>query len=164
MPTPEIEQEGAIGTPPVSGGGHEAGMTVLEKMVTGLLAIMSTAFLVTLGIAVRRKNKEQGAEDFVWAMSNKTIERLNNEVEALSKENALVRGQKNQFETAAAQAQARAEIASQAAELASRAALANVTELARLRRNWEKLRSYTHELRSQMADSQMEIPPEPEFE
>lgn len=157
MPVPEIEQEGGIST-------EITQMTVLEKMVAALLALFSTAFLIVLGVAVRRKSKEQGAEDFVWSMSNKTIERLNNEVEALLRENALIRQQKNQFETVASQSQARAEIARQAAEVASKAALANVNELNRLRRNWEKLRAYTHLLRSTLAENNVEIPPEPDFE
>ncbi|QIN95193.1 hypothetical protein DLP3_030 [Stenotrophomonas phage vB_SmaS_DLP_3] len=161
MPTPEIEQEAAVASH--TGAGASA-MTTMEKLVTGLLGLLSTSFLIILAVAIRRKNKEQGTEDFVWVMSNRTIERLNKEVEALQKENTLIRGQKNQFESAAAQAQARADIASQAAEVARAAAVANVEEMNRLRRNWDKLLAYTHVLRMEMVKNNVQIPPEPEFE
>lgn len=162
MPTPEIEQEGVVANHPQGAGA--GAMTTMEKLVTGLLGLLSTSFLIILAVAIRRKNKEQGTEDFVWVMSNKTIERLNKEVEALQKENTLIRGQKNQFESAAAQAQARADIASQAADVARAAAVANMEEMNRLRRNWEKLLAYTHVLRSEMAKNNVSIPPEPEYE
>ena len=139
-------------------------MTLMEKLVVGLLSLMSTSFLVILGVAIRRKNKEQGAEDLVWAMTNKTIERLNNEVNVLKEENKLVTSQKNQFEVAVQHTQARAELANRAAEVASKAASESVTELQALRRNWIKVQSYIFQLKEQLAKNNIEIPPEPELE
>ena len=156
MPTPEVELEGAMDT--------ASSMTLMEKLVVGLLSLMSTSFLVILGVAIRRKNKEQGAEDLVWVMTNKTIERLNNEVNVLKEEINLVTSQKNQFEVAVQHAQARAELANRAAEVASKAASDSVTELQLLRKNWIKVQAYLFLLKETLAKNNIEIPAEPELE
>jgi hypothetical protein len=138
-----------------------SGSTFAEKLIVGVYAFIGTSFLALLGIALKRRNKEQGTEDVVWGTANATIQRLQSELAALQKETDLVRTQRNEFEAAATRAENNSKIASEAAARASEAALRNEADLIKLRAGWEKSQRYIHILRTALAQHNLEIPVEP---
>lgn len=164
----EIEQEGAIGAEQaaIPGGASvtaeaHSSTTFAEKLIVGVYAFIGTAFLALIGIALKRRNREQGTEDVVWGTANQTIARLQAELVALQKESDIIRSQRNEFEAAATRAENNSKIASDAAMRASEAASRNEADLINLRHNWEKSQRYIFILRTKLAENNLEIPPEP---
>lgn len=146
---------------PVVGADVPSSMSFNEKVTTAVLGTMGTVLLVTLGVALRRKNKEQGAEDVAWGVSKKTIERLEKQLSIATAENDTLRQQRNEFEAAAKRSETNAKIAADAATTAQAAAAANVTELNQLRTNWLKAQRYIFLLKHKLAENNIPIPPEP---
>ena len=164
----QVEVEDAIGSPEAIPGGAavtaDAGtmLSFAEKVTIAVLGTLGTGFLTMMGIALRRRNKEQGTEDVVWGTASETIKRLQTELDALRKETDVVRQQRNEFEAAATRAENNSKIASDAAARASEAATRNEADLINLRHNWEKSQRYIHILRTTLAKNNLDIPPEPD--
>ena len=165
----QVEVEDAIGSTneSIPGGAAitaeaGAGMSFSEKVTVAVLGTLGTGFLTMMGMALKRRNKEQGTEDVVWGTANETIKRLQAELELMRKESDTMRTQRNEFEAAATRAENNSKIASDAAARASEAAQRNEADLINLRHNWEKSQRYIHILRSTLAQNNLDIPPEPD--
>lgn len=161
--TQEIESEalGGSSSSPVGAGGSSERMTFAEKVTGAMITLLTSAFLLVLGIALRNKRHAGGVEDASWGLATETMNRQETQIKSLQKELDLVRSQRNEFEAAALRSEANskmaAEMAARAAELASR----NEAELINVHKTVEKLQKYVRILRTKLIVEGIEVPPEP---
>lgn len=153
----ENEALGATAATPA----HVEGSSFQDKVTMGVIAIFGTSFATLLAWVIKRRSKENNAEDWAWSANQKTIKRLETELEQSRKENDTLRQQRNEFDAAVAKSHAELEIARNAARTAADALARNTTDVEHLRRSWERAQRYIFILRSKLAEHNIEIPAEP---
>ena len=155
----EVENE-ALGSASAAPA-HVAGSSFQDKVTMGVIAILGTSFATLLAWVIKRRSKENNAEDWAWSANQKTIKRLEEELTQSRKENDALRTQRNEFDAAVAKSHAELEIARNAARAAADALARNTTDIEHLRRNWERAQRYIFILRSKLAEHNIDIPAEP---
>jgi hypothetical protein len=159
MPTPPVELEQGLDTPDAVPLPKD--VPTGDKVTLGMLAIVSSAFTVLLAWALKRRSKENNAEDWAWSANQTTIKRLEQELLAARTENDGLRSQRNEYDAGLTRAKAECEIASNAARAAREALERVTTDYDNLRHGWEKSQRYVYILRAKLAENNIEIPLEP---
>jgi predicted RNase H-like nuclease (RuvC/YqgF family) len=161
MSGPELENEAmsaSAATPATSDGPP---MSFQEKVTMGVIAVLGTTLATLLAFVIKRRSKENNAEDWAWSANQKTIKRLEQELDNQRRENDTLRTQRNEFDAAVAKSHAELEIARNAARAAADALARNTTDVETLRKSWERAQRYIFVLRGKLAEHNIDIPPEP---
>lgn len=161
--TQELEGEalGSSTSSPAGGAPHAERMTFAEKVTGAMITLLTSAFLLTLGIALRNKRHAGGVEDASWGLATETMKRQEVQIKSLQKELDLVRSQRNEFEAAALRSEANSKMAAEMAQRAADLASRNEAELMNAHKTVEKLQKYVRILRTKLIVEGIEVPPEP---